>query len=92
MIRENSIPKLYCYRPREGYEARCLRRLQKDLGLDEAGAETILRLHRQVLELQSRLRELEAELDAQSANLELRLAHTRKVCYEATGIELETRE
>ncbi len=68
MIPENSSPKRYWYAPYEGYESRCQRRLQEDLGVDEAAAETILHLRRQVVELQSRIRQLEAELSAQHAS------------------------
>ena len=42
--------------------------LQNDLGVDEAAAETILHLRSQVIELQSRIRQLEAELTAQYAS------------------------
>ena len=45
MISENTSRKSYWYGPYEGYESRCQRRLQNDLGVDEAAAETILRLN-----------------------------------------------
>jgi hypothetical protein len=77
---------------REGYETRSQRRLQSDLGIDEAATETILHLRRQVLELQSRLRQLETEQTAQSASQQLRLALYRETYYEATWIELEFQE
>ncbi len=64
-------------------------RLKKDLGVDEAAVETILHLRRQVIELQSHIRQLEAELTAQYESQQLRLARYRKVYYEATWIELE---
>jgi hypothetical protein len=89
MIPENPSPKRYWYDPPEGYESRSQRRLQDDLGVDEAAAEAILRLRSQVMELQSRIRQLEAELTAQNASQQLRLAHYREVYYEATWIELE---
>ena len=89
---ENPSQKRYWYGPYEGYESRCQRRLQEDLGVDEAAAETILRLRNQVLELQSRIRLLEAELTAQTANQQLRLTRYREVYYEATWIELEIQE
>ena len=92
MIPENSSPKRYWYAPREGYESRCQRRLQEDLGVDQAAAETILHLRRQAIELQARIRQLEAELAAQNANQQLRLARDREVYYEATWIELEIQE
>ena len=73
----------------EGYEARSQHRLKKDLGVDQAAVETILRLRRQVIELQSHVRQLEAELTAQYESQQLRLARYRKVYYEATWIELD---
>jgi len=92
MTRENPSPKKYWYGSYEGYELRCRRRLQEDLGVDEAAAETILRLRSQVIELQSHIRQLEAELTSQHANQQLRLARYREVYYEATWIELEIQE
>jgi len=92
MKSENPSQERYWYGPYEGYESRCQRRLQEDLGVDEAAAETILRLRNQVLELQSHIRLLEAELTAQVASQQLRLARYREVYYEATWIELETKE
>lgn len=89
---ENSSPKRYWYGPSEGYEARCQRRLQNDLDIDEVGAEVILRLRSQVIELQSHLRQLEAELAEKSASQHLRLAQYRAVFFEATWIELENLE
>ena len=92
MMPENTSPKKYWYGPYEGFEARSQRRLQKDLGVDEVAAETILRLRSQVIELQSHIRLLETELAARDANQQLRLAHYREVYYEATWIELEFEE
>jgi hypothetical protein len=92
MIPENASPKLYWYGPYEGYESRCQRRLQDDLGVDEAAAEAILRLRSQVIELQAHIRHLEAELNAQHASQHLRLALYREVYLDATWIELESQE
>ena len=92
MSPENSSPRRYWYGPPEGYESRSRRRLQEDLGIDEAAAETILRLRSQVIGLQSRIRQLEAELNAQSASRHMRLARFREVYYEATWIEPESYE
>jgi hypothetical protein len=89
MIPENSSPQKYWYGTYEGYEDRSQRRLQKDLGVDEAAAKTILHLRRQVVELQSHIRQLEAELTAENDTQQLRLARYREVYYEATWIELE---
>jgi hypothetical protein len=92
MIPENSSPKRYWYDPYEDYESRSKRRLQDDLGVDEVAAEAILHLRRQVIELQSQIRQLETELAAQFANQHLRLSRYREVYYEATWIELEIQE
>jgi hypothetical protein len=92
MIPKNPFSERYWYGPNEGYESRSQRRLQDDLGVDEAAAEAILRLRSQVIELQSRIRELEAELAAQRASQQMRLARYREVYYEATWIELEIQE
>ena len=89
MIPENPSPNRYRYGPSEGYESRSQRRLQDDLGIDEAAAGTILHLRSQVIELQSQIRLLEAELAAQSARQHLRLARYQEVYYEATWIEVE---
>jgi hypothetical protein len=89
---ENTTPKRYRYGPYEGYETRSQRRLQDDLGVDETAAETILRLRSQVIELQSHIRRLEAELTAQYASQRIRLARYREVYYEAIWIELEFQE
>ena len=89
MIPENPPLKRYWYSPYEGYESRSQRRLQKDLGVDEAATEAILHLRRQVIELQAHIRQLEAELTAQVDSQQTRLARYREVYYEATWIELE---
>ena len=92
MSPENTSPKRYRYGPYEDYETRSQRRLQDDLGVDEVAAEAILRLRSQVVELQSYIRRLEAELTTQYASQHMRLARYREVYYEATWIELELPE
>ena len=92
MIPKNTSPKRYWYGPYEDYELRSKRRLQDDLGVDEAAAETILRLRSQVIELQSQIRQLEAELTAQYISQHMRLSRYREVYYEATWIEVEIEE
>jgi hypothetical protein len=92
MIPENTSPKRYWYGSYEGYESRSQRRLKDDLGVDEAAAEAILHLRRQVIELQSHIRQLEAKLTVQYESQQMRLAHYREVYYEATWIELEFQE
>jgi hypothetical protein len=92
MISKNPSPKKYWYGLYEGYESRSQRRLQKDLGVDEAATEAILHLRRQVIELQAHIRQLEAELTAQVDSQHTRLARYREVYYEATWLELEFHE
>lgn len=92
MIPENPPSKKYWYGTYEGYELRCQRRLQNDLGVDAAAAEAILHLRSQVAELQAHIRQLESELAVQNDSQQLRLAHHREVYFEATWIELETQE
>jgi hypothetical protein len=92
MTPDKISPKRYWYGPYEGYETRSQRRLQDDLGVDEAAAEVILRLRRQVIELQSHVLQLEAELSAQYASQHMRLARYREVYYEATWLEVEFQE
>ena len=89
MTPENVSPKRYWYDPYEDYESRSKRRLLDDLGVDEAAVETILRLRSQVIELQSQVRQLEAELAAQYAIQHMRLSRYREVYFEATWIEVE---
>ena len=92
MIPENITINSYWYGQYEGYESRSQRRLKDDLGVDEAAVEAIMRLRSQVIELQSQIRLLEAELTTQVASQQLRLSRYRKVYYEATWIELEIQE
>lgn len=92
MIPENPFPKRYWYGPSEGYEARVQRRLQTDLGVGEAAAEAILRLHSQVIELQSHIRRLEAELAAQCASQHTHLTRYLEEYYDAIWIELGVQE
>ena len=89
---ENASTKRYRFGQYEGYESRSQRRIQDDLGVDEAAADAILHLRRQVIELQTHIRQLEAELTAEYANQHTRLARYREVYYEATWIELEFQE
>ena len=92
MIPKNPPVKEYHYGPYQGYESRSQRRLQNDLEVDEAAGEVILRLRSQVLELQSQIRLLEAELNAQVADQQLRLSRYREFYFEASWIELEDLE
>ena len=89
---ENPSPKRYWYGPYEGYESRSQRRLQDDLGVDEAAAKAILHLRSQVIELQAQIRNLETELGDHVASQDLRLARYREIYFDATWIELEIQE
>ena len=92
MSPENPSTKRIRYGLYEGFETRSQRRLRDDLGLDETAAEAVLRLRSQVIELQSQIRQMEAELSIQAAGRQMRLAAFREVYYEATWIELEIQE
>ena len=92
MTPENPSAKQVRFGRSEGYESRSQRRLQEDLGIDESAAEAILHLRRQVVELQAQVQQLQAELAAQSASQNMRLARYRDVYYEATWIEVEFQE
>lgn len=92
MIPENPPSKKYWYAPYEGYESRSQRRLQKDLGVDEAAAEAILRLRKQVIELQAHIHQLETELNSQIDSQQFRLMRYREIYFEAAWIELEIQE
>ncbi|MEP7137863.1 MAG: hypothetical protein ABI904_23290 [Chloroflexota bacterium] len=92
MIPKNPSSKKYWYAPYEDYEARCQRRLQKDLGVDEAAAEAILHLRKQVIELQTHIRQLETELNSQNDSQQFRLTRYREIYFEAVWIELEIEE
>ena len=92
MIPENTSAKSHWYGQYEGYESRCQHRLQDQLGVDQAAAETIIHLRNQVIALQSRIRRLEVELNAQNASQQSRLTRYRKVYCEVTWIEMELQE
>lgn len=92
MVYKNKFQKRYWYKSYEGYEARCQRRIQEDLGFDASVAETILNLRSQVIELQAHIRQLETELNAQFAGQNIRLAPYRKVYNDAIWIEIELQE
>lgn len=71
----------------EEFEARCLHRLQEDLGIDQDGAEIILQMRRQMIALQARLRQLEDELSIRQAGRSARLARYRHTYIETTWYE-----
>lgn len=76
--------------PGQGSEAERLyrRRLREILGVNAAGAEVILRLRRQVAELQARVRQLEAELAVREMGQQARLTQYRARCFEASWQEV----
>lgn len=89
MTTEKSSTKRYWYARHEGYESRSQQRLQNDLGVNQAAAESILHLRSQVLELKEQIRQLEVELAAHAGSQDIRLARYRDFYFEATWIELE---
>ena len=70
------------------------RRLREVLGTNAAGVEVILRLRNQVIALQTRVRQLEAELAVREAGQNRRLRQHRETYFEASWqevVELEER-
>ncbi|MDQ3829460.1 MAG: hypothetical protein M3361_09195 [Candidatus Tectomicrobia bacterium] len=64
------------------------RQLREVLGLNAAGVEVMLRLRSQVIALQTRLRQLEAELAMRQAGQNRRLMQHRGACFEASWQEI----
>ena len=64
------------------------RRLQEVLGINAAGVEVILRLRNQVIALQTRVRQLEADLAMWEAGQNTRLTRHREACFEASWQEV----
>ena len=69
-------------------EQRRARRLARDLGINPAGVQVILRLRRQVIMLQGRVRQMESELRVERRRTQARLAPYRREYREATWEEL----
>ena len=64
------------------------RRMREVLGINAAGIEVILRLRRQVMALQTRVRQLETELAMWEAGQNTRLMRHRETCFEASWQEM----
>ena len=64
------------------------RRLRQVLGINAAGVEVMLRLRNQVIALQTRVRQLEAELAVREAGQNTRLMQHREACLEASWQEV----
>jgi hypothetical protein len=64
-------------------EARRAKRLARDLGINPAGVEVVLRLRRRIVELEDRVYYLEGELKAEQGRTEARLGRYRHEYYEA---------
>src|SRR5262245_41445342 len=64
------------------------RRLREVLGINAAGVEVILRLRRQLIVLQTRVRQLEADLAGREAGQNTRLRQHREACFEASWQEV----
>ncbi len=67
---------------------RCAHRLRDELGINTAGVEVILRLRQQMLEMQSDMALLQAQLAHQSRRRGVRLARYRESHFEAIWSEL----
>jgi hypothetical protein len=63
------------------------RRMREVLGINAAGIEVILRLRHQVMALQTRLHQLEAEVAMWEAGQHTRLLRHRETCFEASWQE-----
>jgi hypothetical protein len=64
------------------------RRLREVLGINAAGVEVMQRLRNQVIALQARVRQLEAELAMRQAGQNRRLMQRREACFEASWQEV----
>ena len=64
------------------------RRLREVLGINAAGVEVMLRLRNQVIALQARVRQLEAELAVRQAGQNSRLTQHRETYFEASWQEM----
>ena len=64
------------------------RRLREVLGINAAGVEVIIRLRDQVIALQSRMRELEANISGREAGRSRRLMQHREAYFEASWEEV----
>ncbi len=92
MIFTRPLQRRYWFGPYEGYQFRSMRRLQKVLGLDADAVETIVRMSNQIIDLQQALRQVEAELSAQTGIQHVRLARFTEVFNEANWIELDVQD
>jgi hypothetical protein len=64
------------------------RHLREVLGINAAGVEVVLRLHNQVIALQARVRQLEAELAVREPGQNTRLTQHREAYFEASWQEV----
>jgi hypothetical protein len=92
MIFPQTPEKRYWFGPYEGHQHRSMCRMQKVLGMDIANVETIIRLRNQIVDLQKDLRQLEAELSAQTMIQHVRLARFTEVYNEASWVELDVQK
>ncbi len=74
--------------PSDLSEVRCRRRLREILGINAPGITVILRLRRQVLALEARVRELEAQLTSLETSRNSRLTRYRETYSEASWQDL----
>jgi hypothetical protein len=66
--------------------------LREVLGINAAGVEVILRLRTQVMALQTRIHQLEAELAVRQAWQHTRLVEHREMCFEVSWQEVTDTE
>ncbi|HKP53950.1 MAG TPA: hypothetical protein VJ183_15025 [Chloroflexia bacterium] len=67
----------------EEAEQRRARRLAEELGINPPGVQVVLRLRRQVVELQTRVQQLEGELKTERTRTETRFVQYRREYREA---------
>ncbi len=79
----DNFERRYYFLDDDDYWERVLWRLQQDFELDPEGAELVLHMRRQVVDLQRRIRQLEAELRIHQHRHHLRLSRFREITYEA---------
>lgn len=82
---------IFFYSEGEDFDEACRRRLRDELGVNPAGIDVILNMRSQILEMQVRMRQMEAELAAHRSKMEHRMGQYRREIFEAYWYELSDR-
>ncbi len=85
----DGIERRYYYSDEDEFWDRMLQRLQDDLGFDPDDAELIMRLRRQMVDMQRQIHHLEAQLRVHEHRRGLRINQYRQYYYEAVWSEEE---